>query len=113
MSFFAEKLLDSLVTTFPRHTLEGPVLYKKAVLQLRKKQTDSAVALLEQLLKEHGTGIYGDNALFDLASIYEREKNDQAKALDYYTRFLTDYPGSFFTTEVRKRVRKIRGDTIN
>ncbi|MFN9581425.1 MAG: tetratricopeptide repeat protein [Bacteroidota bacterium] len=109
----AEKLLDSLVTTFPRHTLEGPVLYKKAVLQLRKKQTDSAVALLEQLLKEHGTGIYGDNALFDLASIYEREKNDQAKALDYYTRFLTDYPGSFFTTEVRKRVRTIRGDTIN
>jgi pentatricopeptide repeat protein len=109
----AEQLLDSLVVTFPRHTLEGPVLYKKAVLQLRKKQTDSAIALLEQLMKEHGSGIYGDNALFDLASIYEREKNDQTKALEYYSRFLNEYPGSFFTTEVRKRIRKIRGDTIN
>jgi tetratricopeptide (TPR) repeat protein len=109
----AEKLLDSLVQAYPRHTLEAPVLFQKATIRSRQKQFDAALQLFEQLLKEHGTGIYGDNALYEMARIYERDKRDNTKALELYNRFIQEYPGSFFTTDVRKRIRIIRGDSIN
>jgi len=65
------------------------------------------------LLNEHGTDILGDNALFMLATITEKNLNDKPGAQKLYEKFLEDYPGSFFTAEVRKRYRTLRGDVIN
>jgi outer membrane protein assembly factor BamD (BamD/ComL family) len=64
-------------------------------------------------LKEHGSDILGDNALFLLANITEKNIGDKPKAMKYYEEFIEKYPGSFFLTEVRKRYRALRGDVVN
>jgi outer membrane protein assembly factor BamD (BamD/ComL family) len=79
----------------------------------KNRNYTQSVTYLNQLLKEHGTDILGDNALFMLADITEKKLNDTLAAQKLYEDFLEKYPGSFFTAEVRKRYRKLRGDLVN
>ena len=107
------EILDSLNLLYPRHTLDDDILYKRAEIFLKKHDYSKACSFLEQLLKEHGTDILGDNALFLLATVTEKNLNDKANAMKLYEQFIEKYPGSFFLTEVRKRYRSLRGDQIN
>ncbi|MNR49105.1 Outer membrane protein assembly factor BamD [compost metagenome] len=67
---------------------------------------------MKELTEKQHTSIWADDALFTLADLYERNIKDieQAKAL--YQKLINDYPGSMYTTEARKRFRKLRGDII-
>jgi pentatricopeptide repeat protein len=109
----ALQILDSINLLYPRHPLDDEILYKRAEVFLKKRDYAKSCSYLEQLLKEHGTDILGDNALFMLATITEKNLNDKPKALKYYEEFIEKYSGSFFLTEVRKRYRALRGDVIN
>jgi predicted Zn-dependent protease len=109
----AIQLLDSIETAFPRHSLADDILYKRAEISYKNRNYTQSVTYLNQLLKEHGTDILGDNALFMLADITEKKLNDTFAAQKLYEDFLEKYPGSFFTAEVRKRYRKLRGDLVN
>ncbi len=106
-------LLDSLEREYPRHSLADDILMKRAEISAKKGDYQQSVVYLNQLLKEHGSDILGDNALFMLADITEHKLNDKTAAQKLYEDFLTTYPGSFFTAEVRKRFRALRGDVIN
>jgi predicted Zn-dependent protease len=106
-------LLDSIEKEYPRHSLADDILIKRAQINYKSGNYQQSVTYLNQLLKEHGTDILGDNALFMLADITEHKLNDKAAAQKLYEDFLTQYPGSFFTAEVRKRFRALRGDVIN
>jgi predicted Zn-dependent protease len=106
-------LLDSIDRTYPRHALADDILMKRAEISAKNKEYVQSVAYLNQLLKEHGTDILGDNALFMLADITEHKLQDKEGAKKLYEDFLSTYPGSFFTTEVRKRFRALRGDVLN
>jgi len=109
----ALQILDSINLQFPRHPLDDEILFKRAEVFLKKRDYAKSCNYLEQLLKEHGTDILGDNALFMLANITEKNLNDKPKAMKYYEEFIEKYSGSFFLTEVRKRYRNLRGDVIN
>ena len=56
--------------------------------------------------------ILSDDALFEMALIYEELIEDKEKAQQYYQHLLTDYPGSIFVAEARKRFRNLRGDFV-
>lgn len=107
------QLLDSIEKEFPRHSLTDDILMKRAELSYKNREYSKSTGYLNQLIKEHGSDILGDNALFMLADITEKKLNDKAAAQKLYEQFLEQYPGSFFTTEVRKRFRALRGDTVN
>ena len=109
----ALQILDSINQLFPRHPLDDEILYKRAEVFFKKHDYAKSCNYLEQLLKEHGSDILGDNALFFLANITEKNLGDKPKAMKYYEEFIEKYPGSFFLTEVRKRYRALRGDVLN
>ncbi len=106
------QLLDSIEKEFPRHSLSDDILMKRAELSYKNRDYNKSIAYLNQILKEHGSDILGDNALFMLADITEKKLNDKTTAQKLYEQFLEQYPGSFFTTEVRKRFRALRGDAV-
>jgi TolA-binding protein len=110
---FALLLLDSIDREYPRHSLADDILFKRAEISYKQQDYAQSAKYLEQLLKEHGSDILGDNALFMLADITEKKMKDKAAAQKLYEEFLEKYPGSFFTTEVRKRYRALRGDVVN
>ena len=53
-----------------------------------------------------------DNAVYRLAQIYDKEKQDDAKAMEYYKELIINYQGSIFTEEARGRYRELRGDQL-
>jgi tetratricopeptide (TPR) repeat protein len=107
------EILDSISLVYPEHELTDDIVFKRAEIAMKQKNYTLAVQLFGQLVKEHGSGILGDNALFMLADIYESKLNDKEQAKKYYEEFIDKYPGSFFLTEVRKRYRALRGDPAN
>jgi len=103
-------LFDSIVKTVPYHSLNDEILLKKSkAMQLQGKWTE-AVGYLTQLLKYHSEDILADDALFQLAEIYENQLNDREKAAEYYKKILFEYKGSLYVVEARKRFRVLRGD---
>src|SRR5690606_31941179 len=72
----ALQLLDSINALYPRHDLDDDILYKRAQIFLKKRDYTKVTNYLEQLVKEHGSGILGDNALWLLAYTTEVNLDD-------------------------------------
>ena len=104
------QLLDSILTTFPRHTLSDEILYKQAEIEFNKKNYTQAVKLYEKVASEFSFDILADDALFQWAEILEEKLNDSNKAQELYEKIVMDYSDSIYTVEARKRFRKLRGD---
>lgn len=109
----AKITLDSINTLFPNHALADDIIYKKAQLSLKHSQYKEAAGFFEELLKNYGDDILGDDALFKLAEINENQFKNITKAKELYQQLLEKYPASIYVVEARKRFRKLRGDTIN
>lgn len=103
-------LLDSIITTYPYHSLGDEILLRKAKAMQQQGEWNKAVAFLEELLKYHATDILADDALFQLGDIYQFQLNDLEKAADFYKQILFEHKGSLYGVEARKRFRALRGD---
>jgi tetratricopeptide (TPR) repeat protein len=104
--------LDSLNTEFPGNTLADDILFRKAKVYIKQGNITDAVKSLETILTSYRTDILADNSLFLLATINEQQLNNPTKAMDLYKELMTDFPGSLFVVEARKRFRTLRGDTV-
>jgi Uncharacterized protein conserved in bacteria len=104
--------LDSIAIAFPNNSLTDDILMAKSRIYIKTNEINSAIKVLKELIDQQGTSLWADDALFTLADLYEKnlKNNEEAKAL--YQKLISDYPGSMFTTEARKRFRKLRGDNI-
>jgi tetratricopeptide (TPR) repeat protein len=80
-------------------------------MQLQGKW-DEAIPFLEKIVSKFGSDILADDAIFNLAEIYELQKNNKEKALEFYKLIVLDYKGSLFSAEARKRVRLLRGEKL-
>ncbi len=105
--------LDSILVTYPRHSLTDEVYYKKATIAKKKGRFQDAADLLQKVVNEYPSDILADDALFQLGDIYEFHLKDTVKAMDYYEQLMLKHPGSSFTVEARKRYRALRGDILN
>lgn len=108
----AMKTLDSIETLGVYHPLFDEVLYKKAQIMIQKRNFTEADTLLGKLLRFYPEDILGDDALYLRAQMNEYQMNNKLKAQEYYQKLITDYPGSIFVTEARKRFRYLRGDNL-
>lgn len=106
----ALEVLDSIMLLFPQHTLADEIVYKKGEIMLKQKNYTKAVEYFKQVVDVYGNDILGDNALFQLASINDYNLNGPELAMGYYKKLITEYPGSIFVVEARKRYRALRGD---
>ncbi len=105
--------LDSVLTVFPKHSLEDDVLYARAKVYSKQRNYDQAITLYKQIVEKYPEEIRADNALFEMAELYEQQLNDTAKAMELYEKIFLDYSSSTFSIEARKRFRRLRGDNVN
>ncbi|HZY36456.1 MAG TPA: tetratricopeptide repeat protein, partial [Mucilaginibacter sp.] len=55
-------------------------------------------------------GLWADDAIFMLGDMYENQLSDKEQAKTYYQKIISDYAGSLWINEARKRFRALRGD---
>jgi tetratricopeptide (TPR) repeat protein len=109
----ANLVLDSIVTIYPSHSLSDEIKMKKAEMAIKQGKYDDAKALYQQVIDLHFADITADDALFKLAEMNQYIYTDTAKAMELYEKLLTDFPGSLYVVEARKRFRELRGDAVN
>ena len=105
--------LDTLMNTYPEHSLIQYSLYKKAMILDSKRNYAAEDSLLGKLDEQFGEGVLADDALFHRAELYEKRFKDNAKAMELYQELLTRFPGSLYVVDARKKFRSLRGDTLN
>ncbi|HOY31315.1 MAG TPA: tetratricopeptide repeat protein [Bacteroidales bacterium] len=105
--------LDSINMLGLYHSLFDEVLYKKAQIRIRQGRYADADTLLVKLVSFYQTDILADDALFKLGELNENIFKNTARAMEFFEKILTDYPGSIYVVEARRHYRILRGDKIN
>jgi len=106
----ASVLLDAIPLQFPGHTLVDEIYYAKALIAEKQERYNDAEIFYLKIIKDYSFDILADNALINLAHLYEYKLNDTAKAKKMYENIILNYTGSLFANEARKRYRILRGD---
>ena len=99
-------LLDSINFLYPDNNLEDDIWYVKAHIFKNQKKIDLAVDMYNKILKKYPDELKADNALFELAEIYENILGDRKKAMQLYEKLFLDYPNSTLAVEARKKYRE-------
>lgn len=106
-------ILDSIPFNDPdTKFLEDDVWYLQAKIYDHLKQTDVAIKKYELILEKHKEEIRADNALYELARIYDYQLNNKDKAKELYEKLFIDFSNSVLAVEARKRYRVLRGDKV-
>lgn len=97
-------------------TSKGQEIEAVTLLRLGKineKLGDFTLALsqYQNIIENHGEGIYVDEALFFSAEIYNKKLNEPEKAKPLYEKILFHHEDSIYFVEARKSFRQLRGDT--
>lgn len=102
--------LSAIEEKFPYHDLADNILFERAGIYAETGRYEDAVKTYLQIPETYPYGILADNALIEAGRLYETVLNDKESAMGAYQRILTDYSGSLFVVEARKRFRSLRGD---
>jgi tetratricopeptide (TPR) repeat protein len=101
--------LDSISQLYPFNSLADDVNFRKAGILRKQGKYEEAAGLLELIVKENSWDMLADDAIFQLAWIYENRLNRKDEAMELYKKMLTDYPGSVFVVDSRTAYRKLSG----
>jgi predicted Zn-dependent protease len=102
--------LDSIDKKYPGNSLQDDILMAKARIYMQQKNYQAAIAPLKQIVSNHQTDLWADDAVYLLGTIYEDQLNDKETAKGYFQKIITDYPGSVWISNARKHFRLLRGD---
>lgn len=105
--------LDTITKEYPGHALADEVLYLKHKVAIKQRDYEKAAKELQAIVDTYSYDILADNALFQLAELYQNKFNDKDKAMELYEAIITNYSGSLYVVEARKRFRELRGDVVN
>jgi tetratricopeptide (TPR) repeat protein len=106
-------LLDSISTAFPSHVLADDICMVKATMAVRQQDYNEAAKHLQRILDQYADDVLADDALFQLAVIYQEQFNNTDEAKRLFEKLMVDFPGSSFVNESRKRYRTLRGDKVD
>ncbi len=105
-------VLDSINILYPENSLSDDILMAKSKIFINRNELPQAMAHLQSIIESYPADLWGDDAVFILAEIYETKLKQTEKALELYQKIITDFPGSLFVIEARKRFRQLRGDKL-
>jgi len=105
--------LDSIEKDFSAHPLADDILFKKAQIAMKQNQWETAEKYYKEVIEKYSDDLLADDALINLAKLYENQLNNKMQAQLYYQKLLTDYSGSIYAAEARKAYRRLRGDKLN
>ena len=109
----ALKALDSVMLLSPFGTLMDDALYQKALIYIKQKNYFEAEKLLKRIVEDYGDQLLADDAVFQLAELYEYYLKDIPRAMEYYQKIFKDYSDSLYVVQARNRYRTLRGDNVN
>ena len=104
--------LDSIKTLFPEHTLLDDILYSKAQIAKKRLQPQEAINYYSQIIENHAEEIRCDNAIYEMAKMYELQLDQPDKAKELYEKLFMEFESSTFAVDARKRFRVLRKDEI-
>lgn len=104
--------LDSIVDTWPAHSLTDEIFMLKAEVYEKKGNYEAAADQLQKIIDFHFYDILADDAIFKMATFNDYVFDRKEEAMSLYERILTEYPGSLYVIEARKRFRELRGDKL-
>lgn len=103
--------LDSILDLFPKHlTLLDDVYFKKASIYKGNKEWDLAIQNFQKAVDYKD--LLKDDALFEMAKIYEDVLDLPVEALKCYELIILEHDDSIYSVEARKQFRRLRGDKI-
>jgi len=102
--------LDSILNSVKWNSIFDETILKKAEIKIELGMYAEASEDLKVIVEDYAYDITADNALFKLAQLNETHLNNPEEAKILYQKILTDYPGSVFVVDARKRFRYLRGD---
>lgn len=104
--------LDSLLIRYTQDKIRDDVYWLESKVLIKTCQYAKAAEKLQNIVDNFSEDIYGDDAYFTLAQLYQDKLNNVEKAKTMYENLLVKYPGSIFVPEARKRFRILRGDKL-
>lgn len=102
--------LDSMLNLYENHELADEIHWLMASIDMKLGNFEASLNHLNIITESFGYDILGDNALYMTGKIYEEQLQEEDKAMEVYTTFLREHPGSVYIADVRKRLRNLRGD---
>lgn len=108
----ALSILDSMNVLYPGNSLTDDILMSKSRIFIKNNDFNQAIIQLQLIIEHHSSDLWGDDAIFTLADLYEIKLNQPDKARELYQKIITDFPGSLYVIEARKRFRLLRGDKL-
>jgi len=106
-------VLDSISILYPMHSIADNVLFKKAEIFSKNGKFDMAATSYTEIIEKYPDDLLADDALYNLAGLYEYQLNNKGKAMEQYEKILTQYPGSLYVVDARKHFRALRNDPVN
>ncbi|PJJ80190.1 tetratricopeptide repeat protein [Mucilaginibacter auburnensis] len=103
-------VLDSINVLYPDNILADDISMAKARIYIQQKNYNEAITHLKKIYTEHPTDLWADDAVYMVADIYDNQLNDKEQAKALYQKIITDYAGSLWINDARKRFRILRGD---
>ena len=100
-------MLDSLKLGYPNHTIADDILYKRYQINYKLKKYDEASDNLNSIVKDYSFDILADDAIYNLALLYDNQLDDKVKAAEYYKKIMFDYKSSIYVVGSRKRYREL------
>src|SRR5690606_2194719 len=111
-----DKALDSLQVLYEKyqdHSLADEIRWLQATTCIRLDRNKEAEKYLLDIVEKYYYDILGDNAVYQLAVLYETKLKNKEEAMRYYQMLLEKYPASILVAEARRKFRLLRGDIIN
>jgi tetratricopeptide (TPR) repeat protein len=111
-----EQALDSLNLMYQDYmgtSLTDEILWLLSDIYMEMGDFQKSIELLSIIIENYGEDIFGDDAFFRMAEIYDYHLKDIEKSKKLYQDFLSLYPGSIHAAQARKRFRTLRGDYVN
>ena len=105
-------VLDSIILLFEGHQLQDDIWYLKAKTYSRQRNYDQAIEMYTAVYTNYPEDIRADNAIMELATLYDIYLGDKDKAMPLYEKLFTEYTGSTLAVDARKKFRILRGDLI-
>ena len=97
--------LNTMEKIYVAHNIIDEVYFLQYEIYYKQQNYEKASIVLNAIVQEFPDDILADEAVFNLAVLYEQYLGKGDKAQEMYKKLLADYPGSIHVSESRKRYR--------
>ena len=101
-------LSDTLLYNWSQHPIADDARFLRAQALHGASRLDDALLAYGELSLIHPDSPLADHALFEYASLLDRELGQESEAIEAYSSLLERFPGSVLAPKVRARIRELR-----